>query len=80
MSDNVKPLAHYDRLFGLIAIVKGFITKETLLDALSIQIQEDLDLDPHRLLGEILLGLGQMDPGQIEEVVRETVGDDDGRI
>jgi len=75
MSDGTEAITHYERQFGLIAIGKGFITKEDLLDALSIQIQEDLGLEPHRQVGAILLSLGKMDPGQIEEVVKETVGD-----
>jgi len=75
MADRTEAITHYEKQFGLIAIRKGFITKEDLLDALSIQIQEDLDLEPHRQVGTILMSLGKMDPGQIEEVVKETVDD-----
>ena len=63
---------HHEKRFGLTAIEKGFITLDQLIEALKIQIKEDLDdLTTHRLLGEILTELGFMNTKQIDEVVEE---------
>ena len=55
--------------FGVIAVEKGFITEDQLLQALSIQAQEDLTASNHRLIGQILLDLGFITEPQIEEVL-----------
>ena len=55
--------------FGVIAVEKGFISDDQLLQALSVQAQENLKAGQHRLLGQILLDLGFMTEPQIEEVL-----------
>ena len=55
--------------FGVIAVEKGFISDDQLLQALSLQAEENLKSGKHRLLGQILLDLGFMTEPQIEEVL-----------
>ena len=55
--------------FGVIAVEKGFISDDQLLQALNLQAQENLKAGQHRLLGQILLDLGFMTEPQIEEVL-----------
>ena len=56
--------------FGTMALEMGYVTPAQLSKAVTIQVGEDLDGAPHRLIGEILLDLGYMDTGQITEVLK----------
>jgi hypothetical protein len=58
-----------DKRFGVIAIDKGFITKDQLVDALRIQVEEDLSGESHSLIGVILIRLGHLTHGQAEEIL-----------
>ena len=58
-----------DKRFGVIAVEKGFITKEQLFEALQIQVEEDLTGKPHTLIGLILVRLGYLSREQAEEVL-----------
>ena len=60
---------HHKNRFGTIAVEKGFLTKEQLLEALSIQAKENIETDTHRLIGQILLDLGYMTEDQIDDVL-----------
>ncbi|MFO7555695.1 MAG: hypothetical protein R6W88_10890 [Desulfobacterales bacterium] len=62
-----------DKRFGAIAIQKGFITLEQLLDAMKVQIVEDLEDAEHRLVGQILWERGYISTEQIKEVL-ESMG------
>jgi hypothetical protein len=55
--------------FGTIAINKGYITKDQLIRALTIQAQENIEKGTHRLLGQILLSEGYLSPEQVDEIV-----------
>ena len=55
--------------FGTIAVEKGFITKDQLVDALSVQARENVESGKHRLIGQILLEYGFMTQAQIDEVL-----------
>jgi hypothetical protein len=55
--------------FGVIAVDKGFITVEQLLEAMTIQIQDGIEGKKHRLIGQILLSLGYLTSSQIDEVM-----------
>jgi hypothetical protein len=57
--------------FGTVAIRKEFITPHQLVEATAIQVREDVEGKPHRLIGQILADLGIMAPAQIDEVMRE---------
>ena len=69
MSDRPGKIEHYEKRFGITAFEKGFITPENLIDALKIQVKEDIALKTHRLIGEILLDLDHMTAVQIQEVL-----------
>ncbi len=57
--------------FGHIAVEKGFVSLEQVKEALSEQLDDNVANRPHRLLGQILLGHGWMDPEQVETVLNE---------
>jgi hypothetical protein len=69
--DKPRKIEHYEKRFGIIAIEKGFITADGLVKAWTVQVNEDIGNRPHRLLGEILFGLGLMTDKQVEEVLSE---------
>lgn len=55
--------------FGMIAVNKGYITKDQLIRALTIQAQENFEESKHRLLGQIMLSEGYLSPEQIDDVI-----------
>ncbi len=55
--------------FGLVAVDMGFITPAQLVEALKIQVMEDIEKKDHRLIGTILLDLGFLAGDQIDKVV-----------
>jgi len=61
--------AKLDKRFGAVAIQRGFITVEQLLDAMKDQIVEDLESAEHRLIGQILWEKGYISTEQIKEVL-----------
>lgn len=58
-----------DKHFGAIAVEKGFIRIDQLMDALEVQVREELSGIKHRLIGRILFDLGFMTFLQIKEVL-----------
>ena len=62
--------------FGMAAIEKGFITVEQLVEAMTIQVRENVTGKPHRVVGKILADLGHMRTSQIDEVLKDIA---DGR-
>jgi hypothetical protein len=67
------PEEKLDKRFGALAIEKGFITLEHLVEAMNIQIRENLESSSHRLIGQILWEKGYIDTKQINEVL-ESMG------
>ena len=57
--------------FGVIAVRKGLVSAEDLRSAIDVQVQEDLEGKPHRLIGGILFDLDLMTTAQIDEVLNE---------
>ena len=55
--------------FGDIAIQKKFITKDILLEAMTVQIENQVEGADHKLIGAILVELGHMNEDQVNEVV-----------
>ena len=55
--------------FGVTAIKKGFITKDQLLEALGIQIEDELKGMELRLIGSILYGMNYLTVEKINEVL-----------
>jgi hypothetical protein len=62
---------HMEKRFGILAVEKGFITPEILIEALRIQVLDDVEKGRHRLLGRILLEQGHLDLDQIEAILKE---------
>lgn len=58
-----------DKRFGVIAVEKGFISKEQLFEALQAQVEENLSDKPHRLIGHILINLGYLTRDQADAVL-----------
>jgi hypothetical protein len=61
----------FEPRFGDIAISKGFVTLEQIIEAMTVQVREETTMGVRRLLGEIMMDLGLMQAGQVEEVLRE---------
>lgn len=57
--------------FGQLAVQFGFITEAQLIEALALQVREELGGNGHRLLGEILFETEVMSAKQIEQVMTE---------
>ena len=60
---------HVELRFGIIAREMGFITAEQLVEALKIQVMEEVENKKHRPIGTILLEKGYITSKQIEEVI-----------
>jgi hypothetical protein len=63
----MKNSAH--KRFGAIAVEKGFLTTEQLLDALRVQAEENINEGRHRLIGQILVERKYLTESQVEEVL-----------
>ncbi|MBN2062632.1 MAG: hypothetical protein JW882_19685 [Deltaproteobacteria bacterium] len=57
--------------FGIVAIDKGFITCEQLIDALRIQVRGEIEQGEHKLIGTIFIEMGLLTRQQIDEIVKE---------
>jgi hypothetical protein len=64
-------IGSYERRFGNIAIDKGFITTNQLVEALNLQVMEESRDGSHRLTGEVLFDLEYITAEQIEDVLSE---------
>jgi hypothetical protein len=56
--------------FGTIAIDMGFITPDQLVEALTIQVRDNILNKAHRKIGEILVEQGWMTEEQQGEVLK----------
>jgi len=61
---------HLEKRFGILAVEKGMITADQVINAMRIQIMDDVEKGKHRLIGLILLEQGLLSLGQIDEVLR----------
>ena len=57
--------------FGVIAIEKGFISKDQFTDAMGVQIENDLEGVEAILFGDILVNLGYITAEQALDVLNE---------
>jgi len=55
--------------FVALSLSKGFINVEQAIEALTIQVKENIKEKKYRPIGEILLDLGYMDKQEIEKVL-----------
>ena len=63
-------IEHLEKRFGVTAVRKGFINSDQLVEALAIQIAEDISTGAHDLVGKILFEQGIITMEQIDEVLR----------
>ena len=59
---------HHKR-FGTIAVDKGYITEDQLIQALEIQAKENVIEGKHRLLGQIFVEEGLLTDEQVDEIL-----------
>ena len=59
----------FETAFGNVAVEKGFITYDQLIQALEIQVYEVKTTGKHRPIGRILLNDGSITMRQIGEVM-----------
>lgn len=59
-----------ERRFGVTAVESGYATVDQILEAIKVQIIEDMEQGRHRIVGEILIDHGVMNPTQINDVLR----------
>ena len=62
-------LKEHEKRFGIIALGKGFISLKQLIDAMKVQVEEDVEQGKHRLIGQILIDMGAMDTPKVMEVL-----------
>jgi K+ transporter len=70
MGKTTAKIEHYEKRFGIVAIEKGFISSEDLIEALKVQVGEEIEIGKHRLLGAILLYQDKITARQIDDVVK----------
>ena len=63
-------IEHLEKKFGIAAVDKGFITSDQVIEALTIQVAEDLSIGTHRPIGKILLENELITLPQLYEVLK----------
>ena len=58
-----------EKRFGTIAVEKGFITMDQLVEAIDGQVMDNIEKGEHRPIGRILLSQGLLTIPQIREVL-----------
>ena len=59
----------FEKRFGVTAVKKGYISSEQLIEALAIQVAEDISTGDHDLIGRILFEQGILTMERIDEVL-----------
>lgn len=55
--------------FGVMAVKMGLVSKNQLVRALSIQVDDEIENRSHKLIGTILFNLGYIRHKQIDKVL-----------
>jgi hypothetical protein len=77
-ASEVFPMAIKDKLFGQVAVRKGYITKTDLLDCLRTQILAERVMNKHFLIGEIMFLRGYLSPEHYLELLKAFhIGEED---
>jgi hypothetical protein len=63
------PLLSTKKRFGALAVEKGFVTLDQVIEAIGIQARENIEGKGNRLIGEILRERGYITTAQIYEVL-----------
>ena len=61
---------HFENRFGMVALGKGYITADQLIESLKTQVKEDFEGKAHRRIGAILTTKGYMDHSEVNDVLR----------
>jgi hypothetical protein len=61
---------YFEKRFGMMAVEKGFVTPEQVLEAIEIQVKENMEQKKHRFIGTVLVERGYMRHSQIQEVLK----------
>ena len=64
------PTKQFEKRFGMMAVEKGFVTPEQVLEAIEIQVKENMEQKKHRFIGTVLVEQGYMRHSQIQEVLK----------
>ena len=64
------PTKYFEKRFGMMAVEKGFVTPEQVLEAIEIQVKENMEQKKHRFIGTVLVEQGYMRHSQIQEVLK----------
>lgn len=56
--------------FGVTAVKKGYITSNQLVEALAVQVAEDIATGHHDLIGNILFKQGILTTENIDDILR----------
>ena len=59
----------FEKRFGMVAVEKGFVKPEHVLEAIEIQLKENIEQNKHRFIGTVLVDQGHMRHSQIQEVL-----------
>ncbi|MBW2216385.1 MAG: hypothetical protein JRF34_04240 [Deltaproteobacteria bacterium] len=59
----------FEKRFGVTAVKKGYITSDQLIEALAIQVAEDISTGDHDLIGKIFFEQGILTMERIDEVL-----------
>lgn len=59
----------YRKLFGEVALERGFVSSAQLYEALTLQVRRKAEGKPEKMLGQILLELGYVTADQVREVL-----------
>jgi len=60
---------HLEKRFGVWAVEKGYVTPDAIVEALKIQVMEDVEEGKHRPIGVILLEQGMITTSQLIDVL-----------
>lgn len=63
-------IEHIEKRFGVTAVKLGFITSDQLVEALAVQVAEDISTGDHDLIGKILFEQGILTMEQIDQVLK----------
>jgi len=73
MVKTTTKIDHYERSFGIIAVEKGFITPEDLIEALKVQVNQEIEVGKHRFFGGILPHQDKITARQIARQIDDVV-------
>ena len=59
--------------FGVISVKKGYCTKELFVEAMAMQLENDLEGMKPKLFGEILMEMEYLNREQVSEVLMAMV-------